>query len=47
MTPPHDAHEALVVDDDLVLRAALGAKLEQEPTRAQEADVAIRSVVRP
>ena len=41
MTPAHDAREALVVDDDLVLHASLGAELEQESPRAQEAHVAI------
>jgi len=32
MASAHDAREPLVVDDDLVLHAALGAELEQEPS---------------
>jgi hypothetical protein len=38
---PDDPHEPLVVDDDLVHRAALRPKLEQKAARAQEADVTV------
>src|SRR5262249_24718425 len=41
MAPAHDLRETLVVHGDVMLGAALAAKMEREPPVANEADVTI------